>query len=174
MQTDATDLEIRGRWNRCPHSRAFGLGRISREEFGKRFVRDWELSLQPEEFLREFRSWSRSFLPGAQELLKSVRVRFRVAALSNSNELHWERNLEELSIGAHFELAISSHQVGLLKPDHEIYRVALHRLNVRPQSVAFLTICMRMWRRRPALGMRAFLVGGVEDVRERLAREGMI
>ena len=109
-------------------SEQFGLGKLSPEDFGNRFVKDWNLELPAEDFLREFQSWSKRLLPGAFELLTLLRPRFRLAALSNSNALHWERNTNDLGLTGLFEVAISSHQVGLYKPDPQIYLTALDRL----------------------------------------------
>src|SRR5512138_983804 len=51
----------------------FGLGKLSPQDFGERFVKDWSIELSPEDFLREFRSWSKRLLPGAVELLTLLR-----------------------------------------------------------------------------------------------------
>ena len=174
LRSAATESEILERWSGCPHTKAFGLGLLSREEFADRFVRDWGLTLPPEHFLQAFRSWSRSLLPGAEELLSSLRPRFRLAALSNSNEVHWERNANDLGIDALFDLAISSHQVGFSKPDPRIYRLALERLDVSPDAVMFFDDAPANVVAASRLGMRAFLVDGVEGVRQRLIREGML
>lgn len=171
LRVGASESEIRERWGRCPHTDAYGLGQLSRQEFGERFVREWNLRVTPEEFLQEFRSWSRRLLPGAAELLASLRPRFRLAALSNSNELHWERNSNDLGLTGLFEVAISSHQVGLSKPDPRIYLAALERLRVSPQAVAFFDDVAANVAAASQLGMRAFQVAGVEEVRATLIKE---
>lgn len=170
----SSEGEILARWSRCPHSRAYGLGTVDRQTFADRFVRDWGVTVSPERFVREFRSWTRRILPGAEDLLATVRPRYRLAALSNSNELHWERNVNDLGIDALFEMAISSHQVGLLKPDPAIYQVALDRLGVAAGAVAFFDDAPANVAAASALGMRAFQVEGVDAVRECLAREGLL
>jgi glucose-1-phosphatase len=174
LRLEATEAEIIERWSRCPHTKAFGLGLLSREDFAERFVRDWELDLQPGRFLQVFRSWSSRLLPGAEELLASLRPRFRLAALSNSNELHWERNANDLGVNALFDVAISSHQVGFCKPDPRIYQVALDRLGVSPDEVMFFDDADANVAAASQLGMRAFQVNGVEGVRERLAGERLL
>src|SRR5215216_6642168 len=115
LRVAASDAEIRARWARCRHTEAFGVGTLGRQEFAERFVQEWGIDLPPDRFLAEFRSWSRRLLPGAAELLATLRPRFRLAALSNSNELHWERNTDDLGVIRLFEMAISSHQVGVAK-----------------------------------------------------------
>lgn len=174
LRSEATESEILQLWSRCPHTKAFGLGLLSREDFADRFVRDWGLDLPPERFLREFRSWSTGLLHGAAELLASLRPRFRLAALSNSNELHWDRNTNDLGIDDLFDVAISSHQVGFCKPDPRIYQVALDRLGVSPEAVMFFDDAQANVDAASGLGMRAFQVDGVEGVRERLISERLL
>jgi glucose-1-phosphatase len=174
LRRQATETEILERWTSCPHTKAFGLGLLSRDEFAERFVRDWGVNLPPERFLEAFRSWSTSLLPGAEELLASLRPRFRLAALSNSNELHWERNTNDLGIDDLFDVAISSHQVGFCKPDPRIYRAALRRLDVSPDAVMFFDDAPANVVAASRLGMRAFQVNGVEGVRQRLRSEHVL
>jgi len=174
LPAGTSEAEIRRLWNTCPHTEAYCLGRLGRQEYGERFVRDWGLSVTPERFLVEFRSWSRSVLPGAPELLSLLRPRFRLAALSNSNELHWERNTLDLGITGLFEMAISSHEVGLAKPDPAIYRLALDRLGEAPEAVMFFDDLEANVAAAAKLGMQAFRVDGVEGVRARLAAEKLL
>ena len=169
-----SESEIVERWSRCPHSEQFGLGKLSPRDFGERFVRDWNIELSAEDFLREFQSWSRRLLPGAMELLTSLRPKFRLAALSNSNELHWERNTKNLGVTGLFEAAISSHQIGICKPDPKIYLAALDRLGVSPNTVMFFDDALANVGAASALGIRAFQVDGVQGVRSRLIREQLL
>jgi glucose-1-phosphatase len=174
LRVAASEPEIRARWSTCPHTEAFGRGALSREQFGERFVRDWGINLPPQRFLSEFRSWSRCLLPGATELLALLRPHFRLAALSNSNELHWERNTNDLGISALFEVAISSHHVGLCKPDPAFYLAALERLEMPPDAVMFFDDVADNVAAASALGIRAFQVDGVEGLRQRLLHEGIL
>jgi len=152
----------------------FGLGKLSPQDFGERFVEDWNIELSPQDFLQEFQSWSKRLLPGAVELLTLLRPRFRLAALSNSNELHWERNTNDLGITGLFEVAISSHQVGTYKPDAQMYLIALDRLGVSPDRVMFFDDVLANVTAASALGICAFQVKGVEGVRSRLMQEHLL
>jgi glucose-1-phosphatase len=174
LREKASESEIRERWRCCPHTHQYGIGELSRQKFAERFVRDWNLSISPEEFLREFRSWSKRLLPGAADLLASLRPRFRLAALSNSNELHWERNSNDLGVTGLFEVAISSHQIGVCKPDPAAYLIALERLGVSSQAVMFFDDVPTHVEAAAALGIQAFRVDGVEGVRAQLIREGIL
>jgi putative hydrolase of the HAD superfamily len=174
LQGRLSESEISEQMSRYSPAEQFGLGKLSREDFGNRFVKDWNLELPPEDFLREFQSWSKRLFPGAVELLTLLRPRFRLAALSNSNKLHWDRNTNELGVIGLFEVAISSHQVGLYKPDPKMYLTALDRLGASPDSVMFFDDVAANVTAASALGMRAFQVMGVQGVRARLLREQLL
>jgi len=73
-----------------------------------------------------------------------------------------------------FEVAISSHQVGLYKPDPKIYLTALDRLGASPDRVMFFDDVPANVTAASALGMRAFQVQGVEGVRSRLIQEHLL
>ena len=64
-----------------------------------------------------------------------------------------------------FEFAISSHQVGVCKPDPAIYQAALRRAGVAPDAVAFFDDLQENVDAATRLGMRAFRTEGVEAVR---------
>jgi len=169
-----SEAEISEQMSHYLPTEQFGLGKLSPQDFGEHFVRDWNIELSPEDFLQEFQSWSKRLLPGAVELLTLLRPRFRLAALSNSNELHWERNMDELGLANMFEVAISSHQVGLYKPDPKIYMFALDQLGVSPDRVMYFDDVPAYVTAASALGFRAFQVEGVEGVRSRLTQEQLL
>jgi putative hydrolase of the HAD superfamily len=174
LQGRLSESEIMEQMSHYLPSEEFGLGKLSPREFGERFVKDWNIDLSPEDFLQEFQSWSKRLLPGAVELLTLLRPRYRLAALSNSNELHWERNTNELGVTRLFEVAISSHQVGLSKPDPQMYLTALDRLGTSPDRIMFFDDVPANVTAASALGIRAFQVEGVEGVRSRLIKEQIL
>ena len=174
MSTPISEQEIRARWSTCPHTEAYCRGALTRREFSEQFVTAWGLSLTPDAFAEQFRSWSRRALPGAAELMALLRKQYRLAALSNSNELHWDRNTRELGVTGWFDVAISSHQVGINKPDPAIYAFALERLATRAQDVVFFDDVLDNVEAARRLGIRAFHVIGVEGLRARLHQEHIL
>jgi putative hydrolase of the HAD superfamily len=161
----ATADDVQARWVACPHSNAFGMGRLQPLEFATRFVRDWGIAMAPEAFLAEYRSWTRHLLPGARALLDQLRPHYRLAALSNCNEVHWDRLASDLGLPDLFEEAISSHHVGCRKPDPAIYLAALERLQVPARAVLFFDDSQANVDAAAAVGMHARLARGPADVR---------
>ena len=163
------------RWTQCPHTDEFERGRLSPAEWADRFIKDWDVNLNRDELLAKFTTWTRRVLPGATELLEELRPRYRLAALSNSNELHWERNANELRIIQLFEFAISSHQVGLCKPNPAIFRLALERADVSsPAAIMFFDDLEANVEAAKSVGLRAHRVRGVDELRERLKNDGLL
>jgi len=73
-----------------------------------------------------------------------------------------------------FEVAISSHHVGLYKPDPQMYLTTLDRLGASPDSVMFFDDVPANVAAASALGIQAFQVDGVEEVRSRLMQEQLL
>jgi phosphoglycolate phosphatase-like HAD superfamily hydrolase len=64
------------------------------------------VQIESDRFLQEFATWSR-LLPGAEMLLAELRPRYRLAALSNANEICWERQTDVIGITGWFEVAMA-------------------------------------------------------------------
>lgn len=159
--------QLRSRWLRSEAIRLFESGRISSQEFAVRFLSEWSLDLSPAEFIDEFRSWPSCFYPGVTELLSALRSRYRIACLSNSNPLHWDKFAAMLG---EFDPAISSHQIGLMKPDAAAFEQALRLLDVPASQVAFFDDAPENVAAAAALGIQAFHTDGFAELQAVLAR----
>jgi glucose-1-phosphatase len=61
-----------------------------------------------------------------------------IGIISNTNDVHTVWLREHVPEFARFQAVVFSSDVGLLKPDPAIFRVALERLAVRPQDALFV------------------------------------
>lgn len=174
LREPLSEAKTRARWLVCPHIRAFEIGALSPAEFASRFMEAWGVRVSRDEFLRAFESWNARLYPGSAELLSELRPRFRLAALSNSNELHWRRNERVLRIPELFERVLSSHELGAHKPDLRIYTRALEELRVSPEAVAFFDDNLPNVEAAASLGMAAHHVQGLADTRACLAGAGLL
>jgi putative hydrolase of the HAD superfamily len=163
LRTAESDESILRRWVNCETTRAFETGQLTPEAFGDRFVREWDLAVPPALFLREFQSWTRGFFPGAEDLLAALRGQHHLACLSNSNQTHWAQN-EAIGILSHFDVALSSHQLGSHKPYREIYMRALAALNATPERVVFFDDSAVNVAGAQAIGIAAHQVRGVAEL----------
>jgi len=78
------------------------------------------------------------------ELLKSLGNKYRLFLLSNTNQIHYEcyvsRFVKEygFGLGELFEKLWFSHQIGLVKPDPEIFRYVLKDAGLKADETLFI------------------------------------
>jgi putative hydrolase of the HAD superfamily len=169
-----TDEELWARWLSCRWVRRFEAGLCSPEEFAAGVVADWELELEPAAFLDEFAGWANAPYPGALELVAAVRDDVGVGCLSNTNAVQWHANYEATAITGAFAFRFLSFELGLVKPDRQIFEVVAARLPVPPGRVLFLDDNAANVNGAAASGFVARHVRGVEEARRALGAEGAL
>lgn len=160
-------------WLASPSVVAHETGKIDAAAFAAGAVRDFRLPVTADRFLREFRSWPTGLLPGALQLLDEIPDDYRVAALSNTSAVHWER-ISEMGFVDRFEQTYLSHELGCLKPADEAFLAALDGMGLAPAEVLFLDDGMRNVEAAARLGMHAHLARGPDEARRVLADSGVV
>lgn len=163
-----SDEELLSRWLRCEAVRAFERGHTTKEEFGPRVVRELGIPLPPGEFLAAMANWLHGFLPGAEQLLAALPGDCHYGCLSNSNSLH-EAHLGEL-LGRHLPARFLSHQLGMVKPDREIFERVAEVLAVTPDELLFVDDAPENVEAARSRGWRAERVLGPGECRSALER----
>jgi FMN phosphatase YigB (HAD superfamily) len=69
---------LRHRWLESPSVQAFERGHLGAQEFGSRFVGEWELPISASDFLTRFTGWPRAFWPESLTLLLAALDRLSV------------------------------------------------------------------------------------------------
>ncbi|MEM7018661.1 MAG: HAD-IA family hydrolase [Pseudomonadota bacterium] len=138
MMPDVTsDQDVHDRWTSSPAVIAYETGKIPAQEFAAQAIKDMDLQTTPEQFMKEFITWPNRTFPGTFELLDALPDSLLVAALSNTNALHWEQ-ITAVGLGGKFEQTYLSHEIGHLKPSEEAFRIALSGIGRAPGEVLFL------------------------------------
>lgn len=124
--------------------------------------------------IRDFHAiWGDFFagtVPGAEDLLDELRGRYRIAFLSNSNEVHAEVIPKQFpALFRRDDRFIFSHLCKVAKPDPEIYRRALEVLGTQPHTVAFIDDLAENVAAARSLGIEAFQFVDVPRLRRELA-----
>jgi glucose-1-phosphatase len=166
--------EVWSRWLRCRWVRSFEAGRCSPEEFAAGLVDDWELGLEPAAFLDEFARWPGLPYAGSLDLVSEVRARVPVGCLSNTNALQWNANYKTSPVVEAFAYRFLSFELGLVKPDREIFDVVAGALPVSRPRVLFLDDNAVNVEAADAAGFVAEHVRGVDGARGALVRSGVL
>ncbi|MBE0549461.1 MAG: HAD family phosphatase [Rubrivivax sp.] len=160
-------------WLASPSVVAHETGKIDAATFSIGVVSDLGLPVTPENFLREFCSWPTGLMPGALQLLDEIPDSYRVAALSNTSAVHWDK-IQAMGIVGRFDHTYLSHQIGCLKPGADAFMLALEGMNLSPSDVLFLDDSLRNIRAAAQLGMHAHLARGPKEARRVLAQYGVV
>ena len=94
--------------------------------------------------------------PAMDAVLARLRGHVRLGLLSNAGRGARER-LDAAGVTARFDDTLCSAEVGLAKPDPQVYRLAASRLGVAPSACAFVDDMPRNVDGARAVGMQAFL-----------------
>src|SRR5438128_1537819 len=115
---------------------------------------------------RRVRDVARGSLPGAHELVASVRAHTPVGCLSNTNPLHWERNFSRWPILDAFDFRYLSFELGHVKPDRELFDRVAELVPAPPDRVLFLDDNLLNIEGAREAGFQAMHVRGVDETRQ--------
>ncbi|MFP5248145.1 MAG: HAD family hydrolase [Thermoanaerobaculia bacterium] len=129
--------------------------------------------------IREFHTvWSDFFdgpIAGTEDLLERIRARYRVAFLSNSNEVHAE--LIPREFGTLFrkdDRFVFSYRFKVAKPDPEIFRRALEVIGALPQHVVFIDDLIENVIAARTLGIQSYQFVDTEQLVKELTNDGLL
>ncbi len=161
-------------WLQSDSVRSFESGKIGPQQFASSLIDEMKLRVSTEEFIAAFTFWPKCLFPGAVELLSDLRSRrYPMACLSNSNELHWPRMMGEMDLANLIDEHYSSHQLGMLKPDAEVFDFVTAQLGCSAEAILFLddnTLNVDAARRA---GMKSFRTRGIGEVKALLNELGI-
>jgi putative hydrolase of the HAD superfamily len=168
------DGDLWQRWLSCRWVRSFEAGQCSESEFAEGVVADWGLSISPAAYLDAFRRWPEGPLPGAEDLLTAARDKVSIGCLSNTNALHWNDRAGRWPLMAMFDFRFLSFELGLVKPDRDIFEHVARALPASPSRVLFLDDNAVNVEQACALGFSGAQVRGVEEAHAALVTAGVL
>jgi putative hydrolase of the HAD superfamily len=171
---ETDESEIWRIWLGSHWVRRYERGRCTREEFALGMVAEYRLGVGPEVFLEEFLHWPQGLISGALDLVEDLTSHVRPACLSNTNELHWNEQVDAHLLHDLFETRFLSHELGLVKPDREIFEHVVDGLGCDPSEVLFLDDNQLNVDGARSVGLNAHRVTGVGDSRAVLADKGLL
>lgn len=129
--------------------------------------------------MRDFRAvWSDFFdgtIPGAEDLLERIRETYRVAFLSNSNEVHAEVIPRRFAtLFRKDDRFVFSHRFRVAKPDPEMFRRALEVIGALPDQVVFIDDLIENVHAARTVGIRAFQFVDAKQLTTELVADGLL
>ena len=102
------------------------------------------------------------------DLIKLLKRNYKIGLISNSNSEFIEGILKDNSLNDLFDSIVISQKVGFIKPQREIFEIALKELNVEASEVLFVDDRESNTSAGEKLGIKGILFRGVNTLKEEL------
>ncbi|MDZ7374710.1 MAG: HAD family phosphatase [candidate division KSB1 bacterium] len=147
----------------------FDRGHLGPREFYDRLREAIGLNVDYPTFTRV---WSDNFWPNHEviNLLGTLRGRYRLVLLSNTDPLHWDFIDRSFAVGRLFDALVLSYRVGSIKPERKIFEVALEVAGVKAQDALFVDDTERNVLAARELGIHALLYRPGLDLMREIAK----
>lgn len=156
--------EVHKIWVSAPSTVAFESGHTDFDAFAAAFIQDFDLAIAPEVVQHEFLEIVQSPLPQCNEMLSTLKPRYHLSLLSNTNPAHYERLRDRYSFFDSFDQLFLSYKIGLIKPSAAIFEHLLTVLNTPADTVAFFDDSVRNVEAARALGIHAYRVDSPTEI----------
>ena len=108
-------------------------------------------------------------------MLEQIREKYRVAFLSNSNEVHADVIPRQFSaLFRKDDRFVFSHRFRVAKPDPEMFKRALEVIGALPHQVVFIDDLIENVVAAQSIGLRAFQFRDAKQITEELVGEGLL
>jgi putative hydrolase of the HAD superfamily len=154
------------------HSR-YERGEISSKEFHREVIRRIGVDVPVEELAEGFCD---IFTPleSTQGLIRTLKGKYRLGLLSNTNEWHFLRRIRKVPVFPLFDAVTLSFEVGALKPEPEIYLDALRKLSLPPEACVFIDDIGKYADGAAVLGIRGIRYTGHAELLRELSGLGVV
>lgn len=129
-------------------------GQITSVEFYKKVMEHYGLNIPQSDFRSAFIDIFERIQPTIQ-LIKTLKPRYKIGLLSNTNEWHYEAEIKSVEVFPLFDTITTSFEVGAMKPDERIYRDALNKLALPPEACLYIDDIQEYVEAARGVGMRA-------------------
>ena len=166
--------DIRARLRSTGLVTRFETGQVAAEQFVEEFSSLLGFKTSYAQFCE---LWSSIFLPEAlirEPLVASLRKRYRLVLLSNTNPIHFSMVKANYPIVRHFDDFVLSHEVGAVKPAERIYREAIKRAGCQAAECFFTDDLLVNIEAASALGMDAVQFLSAQQLEDELRRRGAL
>lgn len=168
---DAEDVSAA--WILSDAVRDFERGTSSVEEFASAIMTEMRLQGTADQFLDRFARFPQGLYPGAEALVRSVPKSVTTGILSNTSAYHWSAQRDGSTIRDLCDRSYLSFDLGMVKPDRDIFDHAVADLGLAAEQVLFIDDNPVNVDGARAAGLQAGLAKGPEQAGEVLREHGV-
>jgi epoxide hydrolase-like predicted phosphatase len=136
--TDKTVSELNDLiYNSTDFPRQYETGLISSDKFFNEITRRCDLLMSKIEFIKAYTGIFTPILTTIN-LIRSLKSKYKIALLSNTNELDFEHIIETCEVYNLFDAVSLSFKVRVMKPDNKIYLDSINKLRLKPEECVYI------------------------------------
>jgi len=144
-------------------------GVLSRDEFWDKVISQLKLTENSEKLEQEWIGYY-ELIEETKELILKLRKKYQVWYLSNNVKERAAALDKKFGFTKWFDGGIFSHEVGMIKPNPDIYRLLLEKAQVKPQKTIFIDDKESSLKPVAKLGITPVLFTGPENLKVKLTR----
>lgn len=163
---EESESELKKRWINLSAVREYESGRADFDQFYKLFIAETSSDICIAEFRREFAGIIGPEKPGCCEMLRTLSNSYRLAMLSNTNRIHVDMLRKSSELFSLFQDLFFSYELGMAKPDSEIFHEVCRKLGCQAEQVIFFDDSQINVDAASECGMKSFRVDGPPDIIE--------
>ena len=172
--TTLSSEEVWNTWILSDAVQRFERGQCAVEEFAEQIVAELQLEGTVDDFISRFVRFPQGLYPGAVEMVATVPSDVVTGVLSNTSALHWEHQTDAETVRGLCGRSYLSYELGLAKPEREIFDYAVADLALAPERVLFIDDNQINVDGARAAGLNAGLAKGPEEAAQVLRDFGVV
>jgi len=175
QQTQLSVETIRERFVFDDTHKRFERGFIGESTYARHVAHLLQTDLSQDDFFFGWNSLYQANLPHIEEALKTLKKKYRLVALSNTNITHekvWRFKYADLF--QHFEKVFASHNIGHIKPTPKSYQTVLDYLQIPANQTIFLDDKLENIEGANALGIKGIQVTTAKNMYQELMECGVL
>ncbi len=106
------------------------------------------------------------------ELVENLKKSYKLAILSNADLLN-AKKFSDNGWYSYFDHLILSHEVGIIKPDKRIYKIALDKINMNAENCLFIDDQENALKPAREMGMKTILFKSTEQLKKEFDKIGV-
>lgn len=161
------DNSYSGFWSAFPD---FVLNKCSEDEFWKRMLYSAHAKKEDIEHAKKLYRKNQKEIESMLTLLSKLKKNFSLAALSTIPSEWLEFKRKKFNLDSYFEHIVSSGEYRIQKPDPEIYRKIIGKMNLKPSEMVFIDDKESNLLPAQDLGMKTILFRGQGDLEKQLSQ----
>lgn len=147
-------------------------GEISDDEYWKGFVNEAGLPGSVEYWKSTFKG--HKIIPGVITIVRELKSKGILLGIISNRRREHVLGDQEMEFYPLFDVVVYSYEIGIIKPDERIYKIALERVNVSAIESLFIDDKEENVRAAQALGMDGIVFQSADQLREELTKRHLL